>query len=93
MIETEVGVLTVPELSVLLELNLDLAEQYQAIASDPEVEPETRRTAEALAAWRRLRAHYFREEWARTESEEAAHELADLLEASEPPSRALVDRH
>ncbi len=75
MIETEVGILTVPELGVLVALNVDLADRFQAIADDPEAEPETQRTAEALAAWRRARARYFREECARTDRFEAAEEI------------------
>jgi hypothetical protein len=74
MIDTAVGILNVPELEVLVSLNVDLAERYRAIADDPDAEPETRRTAEALANWRRLRARYFREECAETERVEAAHE-------------------
>jgi hypothetical protein len=74
MIDTAVGILNVPELEVLVSLNVDLAGRYQAIADDPDAEPETRRTAEALANWRRLRARYFREECAETERVEAAHE-------------------
>jgi hypothetical protein len=72
MIETYVGMLNVPELGVLVALNVDLVDRYQAIADDTEAEPETRRIAEALAAWRRGRARYFREECARTERPEAA---------------------
>ena len=78
MIETDVGMLTVPELGVLAELNIDLAARYQAIADQPEVEPDTRRTAQALATWRRARARYFREEGAWTEREEAIYERSHL---------------
>ena len=58
MTETDVGMLNVPELGVLVTLNVDLVDRYQAIADDTEAEPETRRIAEALAAWRRARARY-----------------------------------
>ena len=75
MIATAVGILNVPELEALISLNVDLAECYQAIADDPDADPETGRTAEALAAWRRARARYFHEECAETERVEAAHEL------------------
>ncbi len=75
MIDTAVGMLNVPELEALISLNVDLAERYQAIADDPDAEPETRRTAAALAAWRRGRARYFHEECAETEHVEAGHEL------------------
>ena len=75
MIATAVGILNVPELEALISLNVDLAECYQAIADDPDADPETGRTAEALASWRRARARYFREECAETERVEAAHEL------------------
>jgi hypothetical protein len=70
--ETYLGMLNVPELGVLVALNVDLVDRYQAVADDPEAEPETRRIAERLAAWRRARARYFREECARTERLEAA---------------------
>ena len=75
MIDTAVGILNVPELETLISLNVDLAERYQAIADDPDTAPGVRRTAEALAAWRRARARYFHEECAETERVEAAHEL------------------
>ncbi len=75
MIETAVGILTVPELEAVAALNLDLAERYQAIVDDPDVEPEERQLAAAFAAWRRARARYFREECAETEHFEAKHEL------------------
>ena len=75
MIDTAVGILSVPELEALISLNVDLAECYQAIADDPDADPETGRTAEALASWRRARARYFHEECAETERVEAAHEL------------------
>jgi phage-related minor tail protein len=88
MIETDVGTLTVPELGVLVELNLKLADCYQAIADHPDAEAETRRTAQALAAWRRGRARYFREEGALTEREEAAYERAHLPAAAKPAHRA-----
>ena len=71
MIDTAVGVLNVPELEALVALNVDLAERYQAIADDCDAEPQTRGTAEALAAWRRARARYFREEWAEADRVEA----------------------
>jgi hypothetical protein len=74
MIDTDVGVLNVPELETLVSLNVDLADRYQAIADDPDAEPQTRQTAEALAAWRRGRARYFQQECAETERVEAAHE-------------------
>jgi hypothetical protein len=74
MIETEVGVLTVPELDALASLNADLADHYQAIAEGATAEPETRQTARALAAWRRARARYFSEQSAETEAVEAARE-------------------
>jgi hypothetical protein len=75
MIETAVGRLTVPELETLVSLNVDLAERYQATADDPDEEPETRRMAETLAAWRRARARYFCEECAETECAEVGYEL------------------
>ena len=81
MIETAVGVLNVPELEALVSLNVDLAERYQAIADDRDAEPQTRGTAEALAAWRRERARYFRKECAETERVEAARE-PDLCNGS-----------
>ena len=62
MIETAVGILTVPDLEATVALNLDLAERYQAIADDPDLEPEARQIAAALAAWCRARSRYFREE-------------------------------
>ena len=74
MIDTDVGILTVPELEALVSLNVDLAERYQAIADDPDAEPQTRRTAVTLAAWRRARARYFQQECAETEQFEAVHE-------------------
>ena len=74
MIDTAVGVLNVPELEALVSLNVDLAEVYQAIADDRAAEPQTRRTAAALAAWRRARARCFQEECAETERVEAARE-------------------
>lgn len=74
MIHTDVGLLNVPELEALVLLNIDLAYRYQAIADDPDAEPQTRRTAEALAAWRRGRVRYFQQECAETERVEAAHE-------------------
>jgi hypothetical protein len=84
MIETEVGVLTVPELDALAALNADLAEHYQAIAEDATAAPETRQTAQALAAWRRARARYFSAQSAETEAVEAAREPS----ASSPPAVA-----
>ena len=75
MIETAVGILTVPELEAVVALNLDLAERYQAIVDDPDVEPQARQTAAALGAWRRARSRYFREERAETEHFEATHEV------------------
>jgi hypothetical protein len=48
MIETEVGVLTVPELDALASLNADLAEHYQAIAEDATAEPESRQIAQVV---------------------------------------------
>ena len=72
MIETRVGALNVPELDALVALNLELADRYQAVADDPEVEAEIRRTAHELAAWRRSRARYFRVEYARTDRIEAS---------------------
>jgi hypothetical protein len=81
MIDTAVGVLNVPELEALVSLNVDLAEGYQAIADDRDAEPETRQTAQALAAWRRARARYFQEECAETERVEAARE-PDLCKCS-----------
>ena len=83
MIDTDVGILNVPELEALVSLNVDLADHYQAIADDPDAEPQTRRTAEALAAWRRRRARYFQQECAETERVEA-------LDESDP-STALGD--
>lgn len=74
MIDTDVGILNVPELEALVSLSVDLAERYQAIADDPDAEPQTRRTAVALAAWRRARARYFQHECAETERFEAEHE-------------------
>lgn len=74
MIDTDVGILNVPELEALVLLNLDIADRYQAIADDPDAEPHTRLTAEALAAWRRGRARYFQQECAQTERVEAVHE-------------------
>jgi hypothetical protein len=74
MIDTDVGILNVPELEALASLNVDLAERYQAIADDPDAEPHTRRTAVALAAWRRSRARYFQQECAETERVEAVYE-------------------
>jgi len=74
MIDTDVGILTVPELEALVSLNVDLVDRYQAIADDPYVEPQTRRTAEALAAWRRRRSRYFQQECAETERVEALDE-------------------
>ena len=74
MIDTDIGILNVPELEALVSLNIDLAERYQATADDPEAEPETRRTAVALAAWRRSRARYFQQECAETERVEAVNE-------------------
>jgi hypothetical protein len=59
MIDTDVGILTVPELEALVSLNVDLADRYQTIADDSDAGPEARRTAQALAAWRRRRARYF----------------------------------
>lgn len=75
MIDTAVGPLTVPELEELVELNLDLAERYQSVADDPDVEPESRQIASALAVWRRARARYFRQESAEAERVEASNEL------------------
>jgi hypothetical protein len=75
MIQTDVGLLTVPELGALISLNVDLAERYQAIADDPDAEPQTRRDAATLAAWRRTRARFFHEACLETERFEAAHEL------------------
>ena len=57
---------------MLVALNVDLVDRYQTVADDPEAGPETRRIAERLAAWRRARARYFREECALTERLEAA---------------------
>jgi hypothetical protein len=74
MINTDVGILTVPELEALVSLNVDLVDRYQAIADDPDAELQTRRTAAALAAWRRRRARYFQQECADTERVEAMHE-------------------
>ena len=74
MIDTAVGMLNVPELEALVSLNVDLAGRYQAIADDRDAEPQTRLTAEALAAWRRARARYFQAECAETERFEAARE-------------------
>jgi hypothetical protein len=74
MIDTDVGILNVPELEALVLLNVDLADLYQAIADDPDAEPQTRQTAEALAAWRRARARYFQHECAETERVEALDE-------------------
>jgi chromatin segregation and condensation protein Rec8/ScpA/Scc1 (kleisin family) len=74
MIETEVGVLNVPELDALASLNADLADHYQAIAGDATAEPESRQIAQALAAWRRARARYFSEQSAEAEAVEAARE-------------------
>ena len=74
MIETYVGIINAPELEALVSLNDHLADAYQAIADNPEERPETRRTAAALAAWRRGRARYFSEELAHAERLEAAHE-------------------
>jgi hypothetical protein len=74
MIDTDVGILNVPELDALVSLNVDLADRYQAIADDPDAEPQTRRTAYALAAWRRARARYFQQECAETERVEAVDE-------------------
>jgi hypothetical protein len=79
MIDTPIGILNVPELEVLISLNVDLGRRYQAIADDPEAEPETRQAAEALAAWRHARAHYFREQCAETERVEAVHERISVL--------------
>jgi hypothetical protein len=81
MIDTAVGVLNVPELEALVSLNVDLAERYQAIADDRDVEPPTRGTAEALAVWRRARARYFQQECAEAERVEAARE-PDLCNGS-----------
>lgn len=75
MINTAIGMLTVPELEALVSLNVELAESYQAVAADPDGDPQTRHTAEALAAWRGARARYFNEECAEAEQFEAAHEL------------------
>ena len=82
MIDTDVGILNVPELEALVSLNVDLADHYQAIADDPDAEPQTRRTAER-SAWRRRRARYFQQECAETERVEA-------LDESDP-STALGD--
>ena len=81
MIDTAIGMLNVPELEALVSLNVDLAERYRAIADDCDAEPQTRGTAEALAAWRRARARYFQEQCAETERVEAARE-PDLCEGS-----------
>ncbi len=81
MIDTAIGMLNVPELEALVSLNVDLAERYQAIADDRDAEPQTRGTAQALAAWRRARARYFQEECAETERVEAARET-DLCDGS-----------
>lgn len=81
MIDTDVGILNVPELEALVSLSVDLAERYQAIADDPDAEPQTRRTAVALAAWRRARARYFQQECAEAERVEAARE-PDLCNGS-----------
>jgi hypothetical protein len=75
VIETAVGQLTVPELEVLVELNIDLAQRHQLVADDPDVEPESRQIGSALAAWRRARARYFRQESAEAERIEAGNEL------------------
>ena len=75
MIETAVGQLTVPELEALVGVNLDLAQRYQAVADDPDVEQESRRIGSALADWRRARARYFHQECAEAERLEAAHEV------------------
>jgi hypothetical protein len=72
MIDTAVGILNVPELEVLVSLNIDLAEHYRAVADDATADPETRQVAEALAAWRRARARYFQAQWAETDRVEAA---------------------
>ena len=45
MTETYIGMLNVPELGVLVALNVDLVDRYQTVADDPEAEPETRRIA------------------------------------------------
>jgi hypothetical protein len=74
MIDTPIGILNVPELDALVSLNVDLAARYLAIADSAEAEPETRRTAKALALWRRARARYFQEQCAETERIEAANE-------------------
>jgi hypothetical protein len=74
MIDTPVGILNVPELEVLISLNLDVARRYQAIADDPEAEAQTRQIAERVAVWRRARARYFHEECAETERVEAAND-------------------
>jgi hypothetical protein len=87
MIDTAVGMLTVPELEAMISLNVDLAARYQMVANDPGAEPGTRRTAEALAVWRRARARYFRRECADTELVEAAHELDPC-----PPLAGLPDQ-
>jgi hypothetical protein len=76
MIDTDLGLLNVPELDALASLNANLADHYQAIADAATSEPETRRTAEALAAWRRRRARYFSEQSAATEAIEAVHEAS-----------------
>ena len=75
MIDTAVGILNVPELEALISVNVELAARYQVVVDDPDAEPGTRRTAEALAAWRRARARYFHGECDETERVEAAHEL------------------
>jgi hypothetical protein len=91
MIHTPIGILNVTELEVLSSLNVDLAERYQAIADDPEGEPETRRIAEALAVWRRARARYFREECAETERLEAANERDTRPDQAESTTRRVAN--
>ena len=64
MIDTDVGILPYPSRRYR-SLNVHLAERYQAIAIT-HAEPQTRRTAVTLAAWRRARARYFQQECAET---------------------------
>jgi hypothetical protein len=70
---------TVPELEALVSLNLDVASRYQAVADSLEADPQTRRTASVLAAWRRARAQYFSMECVETERVEAAQVLPECI--------------
>jgi hypothetical protein len=79
MIDTPIGILNVPELEVLISLNVELGRRYQEIADDPQAEPETRQAAETLAVWRRARARHFHEQCAETERVEAAHERTSVV--------------